>query len=162
MSTLRVLCCDHPQRTIALATNEYALIFRHTPTPAESLNSTTYQINDTPRCMVEFSSLSSVDLRNYRHLADGHGTLGLITLNNDVFLCVVTVSSRAATVKPGETILRIDNVEFCMLPLPHIPSPGDLKTDQDSLHKPLRLRKRGGLRVGVPVRSRRAQLWYRL
>lgn len=115
MSTLRVLCCDHPQRTIALTTNEYALIFRNTPTPAESQGSTAHQSIDTPRCIVEFSSLSSVDLGDYRHLADGHGTLGLITLNNDVFLCVVTASSRAATVRPGETVLRIDNVEFCML-----------------------------------------------
>jgi hypothetical protein len=53
-----------------------------------------------------------VDLQDYRLLGEAQGTLGLITLNKDVFLCVVTTSSRAATVKPGETILRIDNVEF--------------------------------------------------
>lgn len=114
MSTLRVLCRDYPRRTIALATNEHTLIFRHTPTTAgDSFNGTAETGNDTPRCLVEFCSGSSVDLRDYRVLGEGYGTLGLITLNHDVFICVVTASSKAATVRPGETVLKIDNVEFC-------------------------------------------------
>ena len=40
------------------------------------------------------------------------GTLGLITVNNDVFLCVVSGSVKVATVRPGETVQRIHTVEF--------------------------------------------------
>jgi len=39
--------------------------------------------------------------------------LGLITLNNDVFLCVITGSEEVATVRPGETVQKIFAVEFC-------------------------------------------------
>lgn len=113
MSTLRVLCRDHPERAIALVTSEHALIFRHTPIVGDTFTGVPEAGNETPRCLVEFRSVSSVNLREYRLLGEGHGTLGLITLNHDVFICVVTASSKAATVRPGETVLRIDNVEFC-------------------------------------------------
>ncbi|KAJ9297587.1 hypothetical protein DTO271G3_4362 [Paecilomyces variotii] len=115
MSTLRVLCREQPDRTIALVTSEHALIFRHTPTAGESSNGIPEAGNETPRCLVEFCSASSINLREYRLLGEGHGTLGLITLNHDVFICVATASSKAATVRPGETVLRIDNVEFYCL-----------------------------------------------
>jgi hypothetical protein len=113
MSTLRVLCQDHPRRTIGLATSNSILLFRHSPTPVDSLSNVSNTHIDTPRCLVEFCSLSSVDLREFRQIGEGRGTLGLITLNNDVFICTVSASSRAATVRPGETVLRIENVEFC-------------------------------------------------
>lgn len=113
MSSLRILCQDYPHRAIALVTAEHALIFQHCSTdPAPN----TQRHNEPPRCLVKFSSLSSVDLKDYRFLGYGYGTLGLITLDEDVFLCVVTGSSRAATVRPGETVLRIDSVNFCIIP----------------------------------------------
>jgi hypothetical protein len=110
---LRVLCRDHPHRTVALVTDDSALILRQTPTASESLSSALNSSIVLPRCMVEFSSRSSVDLSDYRLLGIGHGALGLVTLNDDVFLCVVTSASRVATVRPGETVQKIDNVEFC-------------------------------------------------
>ncbi|XHG05215.1 hypothetical protein AWENTII_008459 [Aspergillus wentii] len=110
MSSLRILCRDLPHRTIALVTTEYALIFQHGSIDAVASNQ-----NGTPRCLVEFSNISSIDWRDYRFLGEGYGTLGLITLDEDVFLCVVTGSSKAATVRPGETVSRIDNVDFFCL-----------------------------------------------
>jgi hypothetical protein len=104
MSNLRVLCRDLPQRTIALVSSDHVLVFHHTSTDAK----------DTPRCQVEFSDVESVDLQGYRPLGAGQGTLGLVTLNDDVFVCVVTSSSQAATVRPGEAVSRIDSVGFCM------------------------------------------------
>jgi hypothetical protein len=64
--------------------------------------------------MVEFADVSSVNLNDYRTLSPLpiHGTLGLITINGDVFLCVVTGASKVATVRPGETVERIIAVEF--------------------------------------------------
>ena len=105
MFNLRVLCRDHPQRTIALVTSDHALIFHY--------NATGTAVNTTPRCRVEFTNVSSVDLNGYRSLGAGHGTLGMITLGDDLFVCVVTGSSQAAIVRPGETVSKIDNVDFC-------------------------------------------------
>lgn len=53
--------------------------------------------------MGEYRSLSSLKVQ---------GTLGLVTINNDVFLCVVNGNSTVATVRPAETIQRILSVEF--------------------------------------------------
>jgi len=67
--------------------------------------------------MVEFADVSSVDLSDYRTLSPLpiHGTLGLITINNDVFLCVVTGAAKVANVRPGETVEKIYAVEFYCL-----------------------------------------------
>lgn len=49
--------------------------------------------------MVEFTALEDVDLTGYRVLrASGvHGTLGLININADCFLCVISGAVRVAT-----------------------------------------------------------------
>lgn len=41
-----------------------------------------------------------------------YGTLGLVTINGDVFICLVNGQSKVAVVRPGENILRIQSVEF--------------------------------------------------
>lgn len=68
--------------------------------------------------MVEFSRLDAIDLTGYRtlHSSAVHGTLGLININTDVYLCVISGAVRVATVRPGETIQRILSVEFCQSP----------------------------------------------
>ena len=75
---------------------------------------TKYHYSNATRCLVEFSSVSHIETSSYRLLGYGYGTLGLITLGEDVFLCVITGFSQAAMVRPGETVSRIDNVDFCM------------------------------------------------
>lgn len=52
---------------------------------------------------------------DYRTLSPSgvHGTLGLITINDDVFLCIVSAAARVASIRPGETVQRISSVEFC-------------------------------------------------
>ncbi|KAJ5555458.1 hypothetical protein N7461_003928 [Penicillium sp. DV-2018c] len=107
MPNIRVLCRDQPQRTIALVSSDQALVFHYTVTDTVA--------KDSRCCRLEFADLESVDLEEYRPLGYGHGTLGLVTLNEDVFVCVVTSSSQAATVKPGETVSKIDNVGFYCL-----------------------------------------------
>lgn len=49
--------------------------------------------------MVEFVAHKDIDLTDYRVLqASGvHGTLGLININADVFLCVISGAVRVAT-----------------------------------------------------------------
>ncbi|THC98707.1 hypothetical protein EYZ11_001841 [Aspergillus tanneri] len=113
MPSLRVLAKDHPQRSLALATSDYILIFQHSSIEPEVSHQR--RSNDRTRCLVEFSKLQDVELSSYRKLGDGYGTLGLITLGEEVFLSVVTGYSKAATVRPGENISRIENVDFFCL-----------------------------------------------
>lgn len=117
--TIRVLLRDHPHRAIALATDDHILTFRHSPSTAGasslSVNSTSTQ-NTTlqPRCMVEFARTADTDTTDFRSLTSlsVFGTLGLITVNGDIFLCVVNGAQRAATVRDGENVLKITSVEF--------------------------------------------------
>ncbi|KAL4870163.1 hypothetical protein BDV12DRAFT_62283 [Aspergillus spectabilis] len=113
MPSIRVLSRAHPVRTLIVATSEDALIFQHSL--GESAGNALPTDNGTQRCLVEFASLSSIDLKGYRTLGSGYGTLGLVTLDRDVFVCIVTRSSEAATVRPGETVLRIEDVDFYCL-----------------------------------------------
>ena len=63
--------------------------------------------------------MDTIDQRDYRALNSSHrtvhGTLGLITIEKDVFICVVTGASKVAQVRPGETVERIYGVEFYCL-----------------------------------------------
>lgn len=67
--------------------------------------------------MVEFSLTSDRLLADYRPLTPRpiYGTLGLISIGRDVFLCVITQASRVATVRPGETVEKIEAVQFFCL-----------------------------------------------
>ncbi|KAK8219056.1 SacI homology domain-containing protein [Phyllosticta capitalensis] len=131
MSTsIRVLIRDYPHRSIALATESHVLVFRQSSSSTErsgngfysggvnaSQSSVSSAGGNAPKCMVEFSESQEIDLSDYRSLSSQsvHGTLGLITVNNDVFLCVVSAATRAATVRPGETVQKILSVNFYCL-----------------------------------------------
>jgi hypothetical protein len=67
--------------------------------------------------MVEFTPVSENLLRDYRSLTPQpvYGTLGLIAVNNEVFLSVITSASRVASIRPGETVERIGGVAFYCL-----------------------------------------------
>jgi len=123
--SIRVVLREYPHRSIALVTKTHALIFRHTPSTNDaivngslaSISRTSLDSTSVPKCMVEFADLSEADLSDYRTLIPLpiHGTLGLITINNDVFLCVVANATKVASVRPGETVERILKVEFFCL-----------------------------------------------
>ena len=120
--TIRVLLRDHPHRAVALATDSHVLIFKYDPLvlggSTTSLNSQSGSTQS--QCMVEFASTVTADLSDYRSLSSLTvlGTLGLITINNDIFLCVVNGASRVATVKPEESVQQITSVEFRRLICP--------------------------------------------
>ena len=120
---VKVFLREAPQRAIALGTDTHVLIFRHSPSSISSKqheSSTSLPDGGAPRCIVEFAPWEEVDMKDYRTLPslDIKGTLGIITIGPDVFLCVVNDSKRAATVRPGETIQQIKNVEFHCLSRP--------------------------------------------
>ncbi|TGJ85247.1 hypothetical protein E0Z10_g3476 [Xylaria hypoxylon] len=124
----QVLIRDYPHRAIAIATNSHALVFRHSSTTSEAVadGSLASVVLSRPRadsefpaskCMVEFSPVSRNLLSDFRPLTPRpiYGTLGLISINQDVFLCVITQASRVATLRPGETVEKIASVEFFCL-----------------------------------------------
>ncbi|KAI0997279.1 Inositol-1,4,5-trisphosphate 5-phosphatase 1 [Podosphaera aphanis] len=124
---IRVLLRAYPHRSIALVTQSHALIFHTNSSTTESTlirsRTSSHALEDHPdatsatRYIVEFSASSSVELDEYQPLSSLpiHGTLGLININNDVFLCVVKEATRAASIRPGETVERISGVEFYCL-----------------------------------------------
>jgi hypothetical protein len=125
--SIRVLIKDYPSRCIALATPTHALLLKHSSTsndrnviPSRNASQTSLGSNSSgaPRSIAEFAPLDTLDLSEYRSLGLPHvfGTLGLITVNNEVFLCVVNSATKAAEVRPGETVQKINSVEFRMAP----------------------------------------------
>lgn len=104
-----------PSRAIALATDSHLLILRHSSSSVGGKQGSSTSVNEggAPKCIVEFSPWESQNMEGYRRLSSTvQGTLGLVTLNGDVFLCVVNGSRKVATVRPGETIQVILSVEF--------------------------------------------------
>ncbi|KAI8954752.1 SacI homology domain-containing protein [Xylaria longipes] len=124
----QLLIRDYPHRAIAIVTNSHALIFRHSPTTSEAVADGSLAsvvpsrgrgAGEPPasRCMVEFSPASRHLLSDFRPLIPRpiYGTLGLVSIDRDVFLCVITNASRVATLRPGETVEKIVSVEFFCL-----------------------------------------------
>lgn len=120
---------DYPHRSIAIVSSSHTLILRYSSTTSDaSVNGSQTSLPSTKsrnpggdssiaKCMVEFSPISEKLLRDYRPLTPRpiYGTLGLITVNGEVFLAVITDASRAATVRPDETVERIGGVAFYCL-----------------------------------------------
>ncbi|KAH9909420.1 SacI-like domain-containing protein [Xylariomycetidae sp. FL2044] len=124
----KLLIRDYPHRAIAIATPTHALIFRYSPTTSEAIaNGSLVSVHSTrsrtnvegpvSKCMVEFSPITNHLLHDFRPLTPRpiYGTLGLISIEKDVFLCVVTQASRAASLRPGETVEKIASVDFFCL-----------------------------------------------
>ncbi|KAI0841984.1 SacI homology domain-containing protein [Hypoxylon sp. FL0890] len=124
----QLLLREYPHRAIAIATPTHALIFRYATSTSEAIanGSLTSVSSARPRvggdgpvskCMVEFSHTSEELLKDFRRLTPRpiYGTLGLISIGQDVFLCVITQALRVATLRPGETVEKIASVDFFCL-----------------------------------------------
>lgn len=120
--SLRILLQEHP-RVIVLASECHALIFRHSPssinTAVDGALEAANNQSSVPKCVVEFTTLEAVDLSGYRLLRDSgiYGTLGLINIDADNFLCVISAAVRVASVRPDENVQKILSVEFCSCPV---------------------------------------------
>ncbi|KAI0020154.1 SacI homology domain-containing protein [Xylariomycetidae sp. FL0641] len=126
--TSQLLIRDYPHRAIAIVTDSHALIFRYSPTTNEAIadgslasvpSSRNRSTHDglASKCMVEFTPASRRLLSDFRPLIPRpiYGTLGLISINQDVFLCVITQAARVATLRPSETVEKIVSVDFFCL-----------------------------------------------
>ncbi len=125
----QILIREYPHRAIAIASNSHALILRHSTSTSEAIANgyltpvssgrqrSAASDNAAFKCMVEFTPTSDRLLADYRPLTPRpiYGTLGLISIGRDVFLCVITQASRVATLRPGETVEKIEAVQFFCL-----------------------------------------------
>lgn len=104
--SLKLLLRDTHQRAFAVVGNSHALVFRQSnnySTAADGqLDGTSFKASTT-KCMVEFTALDDLDFTGFHelHTSTVHGTLGLINIQNDVFLCIISGSTRVATVRSG-------------------------------------------------------------
>lgn len=120
---------DYPHRSIAIVSSTHTLILRYSSSANETFGTGSHTSlpstkqrgaggdSLTAKCMVEFSPVSRRLLKDYRRLTPRpvYGTLGLISINGEVFLSIITHAVRAATVRPGETVERIASVDFYCL-----------------------------------------------
>jgi hypothetical protein len=126
----QILIREYPHRAIAIASTSHALILRHSSSATSDTLANGYLTpvssgrprsaasdNAAFKCMVEFTPTSDRSLADYRPLTPRpiYGTLGLISIGRDVFLCVITQASRVATLRPGETVEKIEAVQFFCL-----------------------------------------------
>jgi len=117
--SIRVLIKDAPTRSFALATETHVLVLKNAfPSNGSSRNASNATLSNgqthEPKCLAEFGPITDLDLDEYRSLSfkEVYGTLGLLTIDDDVFLCVVTSAVKVAEVRPGETVQRINTVDF--------------------------------------------------
>jgi hypothetical protein len=127
---IKLLVRDQPRRSFALATDRHALVLKGAgpvdpgtfPPPPWNPSQTNLSGlgPGAPRCVAEFGAAGAVDWDEYRPLGfrDIYGTLGLIAIGGDVFLCVVTSATQAAEIRPGEVVQKINTVEFRMARFP--------------------------------------------
>ncbi|ROT40046.1 synaptojanin-2 [Sodiomyces alkalinus F11] len=125
---------DYPHRSVAIVTSTHALIFRHsasTSSDGHGYGGNGYQSSPVPggrsrgpgadatvsKCIVEFTPRSENTLSDYRPLISRpiFGTLGLISVDGDVFISVISHATRVATLRPGETVEKIASVSFFCL-----------------------------------------------
>lgn len=132
---IRLLISDTPSRAIALSTGSHALVLKTDPVAHQSNRSrhTGYDARNhsdvsqanggaggkSPKCIAEFGPASDFELDTWRQLGfrEVYGTLGLIAIGGDVFLCVVDSVTKAAEVRPEETVQRIGTVQFRKYPM---------------------------------------------
>lgn len=112
---------DYPHRSVAIVSSTHALVFRYSSTSGDGSSNgrSRAAVSEAPvsKCIVEFTPVNKHTLDDYRTLIPRpiFGTLGLIAVDGDVFLSVVTHATRVSTLRPGETVERISSVEFVCL-----------------------------------------------
>ncbi|KAG7691916.1 hypothetical protein KL950_004948 [Ogataea haglerorum] len=98
--TMRILISTKTQRTLALASETHVLLFRYIPA--------------TGKCAIELVAKDQFHHRSFRSLSRHKplGFLGLIEMNGNVFLAVITGKVDVASPTDGEVINKIMDVEF--------------------------------------------------
>ena len=131
---VKILVNDYPHRSVAIAGPSHVLLFHNYRGSKPNGGSTSVSLSENEsgsdagqQCAVEFAPTSGLDLNDYMPLSTRPclGCLGLINIETDVFLCVITGAKEVAQVRPGEQVHRIYGVEFRTLGTVLYRLPGD-------------------------------------
>lgn len=97
---MNILLRPGAKRTLALVSTSHVLLFRY--------------ISETQKCAIELIDKSNFISKPYKQLSRSkpQGFLGLIELNNDIFLCIITSKVHVAQPLSSENINKIADVEF--------------------------------------------------
>jgi synaptojanin len=97
---MNILLRPGKKRTLALESTTHVLLFRYIP--------------ETEKCAIEMIDKSTFISAPYKQLSRSkpHGFLGLIEMNGDIFLCVITTRVNVAQPLNDENINKIGDVEF--------------------------------------------------
>lgn len=101
-------------RSLALVEGDSVLVIRYTQNSSNEKD----HGSSSPKCIIEFVKRSSISFESkYRLLCpyECQGCLGLIEVGSEVFLCVINKDAMVARPRPGETVNRINAVEFYSL-----------------------------------------------
>ncbi|KAL8942373.1 MAG: hypothetical protein Q9216_001693 [Gyalolechia sp. 2 TL-2023] len=114
--SLRIFLQDNP-RILLLASENHGLTFRYNPLGYDGASEGRHFASSVPECVVEFATLKSLDLSGYRMIKPSgvHGTLGLVNIDTDIYLCIISAAVKVATVRPDENVQRILSVDFYCL-----------------------------------------------
>ncbi|KAL1916229.1 uncharacterized protein VTP21DRAFT_5846 [Calcarisporiella thermophila] len=109
------------QSTLLVRNNPRSLCLRPVQisgdTPASVLVFEQYHGSVDPKCVVRLVPVDEFDVSNYTYL-NAHpvyGCLGLIHVNNEIFLSVITDCIHLGKIRPGESVHRITDVAFYSL-----------------------------------------------
>jgi len=97
---MRLLVKAGHERTLALEGETHVLLFRY--------------IKDISKCAMELVRLEAFNRKGYRVLAKHKplGFLGMISMGENIFLCIITGRIEVASPTTGQRINRIYDVEF--------------------------------------------------
>ncbi|AEY97456.1 FAFL228Wp [Eremothecium gossypii FDAG1] len=109
-----VLVQREPQRRIAIISKSYALIFKAVKADCGSPGASGAS---RPLCAIELLPKSHLREQNFEKLTnlEVYGFLGLIEIENKIFICTITGKSKVARPIPGETVNKIYAVDFFCL-----------------------------------------------
>ena len=99
-----MLAQNQPSRCVAITTSSHALLLKQSSIDGQA-----------SKIAAEFLRLDQARLAESHVLSSsGHGTLGIVNLEGELFISIVTAASPAASVRDSENVLRILEVEFCI------------------------------------------------
>ena len=104
---MHILVQREPERVVALASKNFALLLKYVPPKDKS----------HPVCTIEMVPKSYLKQRSFDRLSklDIHGFIGLIELEGSIFIGTITGKSKVASPIPGETVNKIYGVDFFCL-----------------------------------------------
>ncbi|CCF60266.1 hypothetical protein KAFR_0J02020 [Kazachstania africana CBS 2517] len=107
---MNILVSQEPERRIAIVSKNYALILKN-------VFDTQHEKNKKPLCAIELISKNDLQKQNFKKLTDSeiHGFIGLIEMDDLIFVAAITGKSKVAAPTPGETVNKIFAVDFFCL-----------------------------------------------